>query len=53
MPRLPYITNLSSPNPAVRAYTPRITEKAWKATVIDGVIELFPCTVTRGAITSN
>lgn len=53
MPRLPYITNLSSPNPAVRAYTPCITEKAWKATVIDGVIELFPCTVTRGAITSN
>lgn len=52
MPHLPYITNLSS---LTRRYVHILPyhRVGWKATVIDGMIELFPCTVTRGAITSN
>lgn len=38
-------------NLAVRACAP--VSEGWKATVIDGVIELFPGAVTRGAITPN
>lgn len=52
MPHLPYITNLSS---LTRWYVHILPyhREGWKATVIDVMIELFPCTVTRGAITSN
>lgn len=52
MPRPPYITNLSSLTRRYVHILPHHRE-GWKATVIDGMIELFPCTVTRGAITSN
>lgn len=52
MPHLPYITNLSSLTQRYVHILPYHRE-GWKATVIDGMIELFPFTVTRGAITSN
>jgi len=52
MPHLGNITNLSSLTRQFVHILPYHRE-GWKATVIDGMIELFPCTVTRGAITSN
>lgn len=51
-PHLAYMTNLSSRTRRYVRILPYHTG-GWKATVIDGVIELFPRTVTRGAITSN